>query len=329
VLKRDAREKRFAVQPLLAREAAYITQETNQAYTGGHIAINLRSSELQRLGNSDESQWGDVLDHIIYHLTAPLCSLTTFSGEQAKERPARILVIGDSHTVTLYAGARGFPGKDGRASGDFENDGMNQFCGWSNYLVCQVPASSAYGLANNQSFTGAASTFIKCIQQAKDVDYIAIMIGEVDVRFLAFHRGNKRGVTILEQIEESRANLFRFIESSILSQGFRMEQILVLGAPLKCPQVEFEEWHKWRLNNDNSPAVLRYNSALKKTCKQLGCRFANPSDDLFDFGSGQIDKFFRSEPSDFHCSPIRAFFFWHRAIQQATELKWCGASLYE
>jgi len=265
-----------------------------------------------------------VLDSMLFYLATPLClrPATSIGGKAVADRPARILVIGDSHTILFFAGTRGFTGDVVLPLS--ENKEKHAVCGLSNYLVCLCPAATAYGLANNRSVTGAASKFSKCVKSAKDVDYVAIMIGEVDIRNLAYHRQQRKGVTMLEQIMESQVNLFRFIENEILSQGFKMTQVLLLGAAIRCPHVATtHDGGLMRLEVKTSHATMRFNLALRDTCTELGCRFANPMDDLLDFTHGMADRFFWSTPLDHHCSPMRIFFFWHRAIQRAAGLTWC------
>jgi hypothetical protein len=127
---------------------------------------------------------------------------------------------------------------------------------------------------------------------------------------------------MLEQIEHSISNLFSFIDAEVLSRGLRMDQVVVLGVPLKCPHGQNAHYDR-----DTSFAALQYSLALKDRCRAAGYRFASPSDDLFDFAAGAVDPYFWTTPRDFHCSPTRAFFFWHRAIQRATGLDWCRPSV--
>jgi len=295
----------------------------------GHPILFQRASEIEKLvANNDK--WKDVLDHMLFHLATPLCtrSLTPATNGE-RERPTQILVIGDSHAYSFYAAARGFAGNITATSSDDEN-GKSKYCGWTNYLACPMASPTAYGLTNNKSVTGAASKFRDCIRQVGNVDYVAVIMGEVDLRFLAYHRGRKKGVSVLEQIEQSKQNLFKFVEGSILSQGFKINQVLVLGAAMKCPHSQITPMTQdLRLDSDTSHAALRYNHALEVECEARGCHFANPVDDVFNYVRGEVDPFFWSTPLDFHCSSMRVFYFWHRAIQRATRENWCRPSSYE
>jgi len=78
---------------------------------------------------------------------------------------------------------------------------------------------------------------------------------------------------------------------------------------------------------DSSFAAFRYNNLLNNMCRDKGCRFADPTDDLFDYQKGQVYSFFNSDPAEMHCN-LRPFFFWHRALLNAAsdELQWCHST---
>jgi len=293
-----------------------------------HPVVDFSQSEAERSTGTGTDHWKNVLDHMLVRLAAPLCTTETAAAPQ---RPARILVLGDSHTYSFYGGTRGYPGTlaPGTTDDADRSSGCasSPSCGWSNYMLCPKASVTAYGLTNNKSHTGAGRFFADCARRSRDVDFVALMVGEVDLRFLAWHRAEKKGVTVLEQIRESSANLIKYVEDAILPLGFSMQQIVLLGAPLKCPHSAITEMTKGLLlHRDTSLAALRFNSELKSMCRIRGCRFANPVDDVFDYASGEVDPFFWTTPLDFHCSPVRSFFFWHRAIQRATDLGWCSRS---
>lgn len=75
---------------------------------------------------------------------------------------------------------------------------------------------------------------------------------------------------------------------------------------------------------DSSVAAFRFNTLMSNLCREKGCRFADPNDDLFDYRKGQLHPFFHSKPAEMHCN-VRSFFFWHRALLNAApdQLQWC------
>jgi hypothetical protein len=79
---------------------------------------------------------------------------------------------------------------------------------------------------------------------------------------------------------------------------------------------------------DSSHATFRFNALLRQRCAVKGCRVADPTDELFDFQTGQVRDFFWSQPNEMHCN-VRPFFFWHRALLNAVpeKLHWCNSSI--
>jgi hypothetical protein len=123
--------------------------------------------------------------------------------------------------------------------------------------------------------------------------------------------------------------------------GFRMDQVILLGAAPTCPDasdgatavvVEGGEGGEIRGGGGGglggteafALAKLRFNDELRRLCRVRGCLVADPSDDLVDYATGRVHRFFWSEPREMHCS-LRKYFFYHRAVKEAAagRLDWC------
>jgi len=194
-------------------------------------------NEEPRVLQLDKShgEWKGVMDHMLSHLSKKMfCKIGSLKksndilsrygakDQKEKERPARVLVLGDSHSKLFFSG---FPiqGNDEKESTASNNDPQ---CSISNYCVCVVPGASMYGLKNNNSSSNASLLFNQCLRQAFPVDAVLIVLGEVDIRFLAYHRGIARGITILEQIHDSIKSLAFFVDKILVRQeGFRIDQV--------------------------------------------------------------------------------------------------------
>ena len=156
--------------------------------------------------------------------------------------------------------------------------------------------------------------------------YWFFFLCKVDNRFLIHHRA-KKGVSAMEQIDASASNLLQYIEEAIIAQGFRANQIIILGAPLKCPHDEVTPMtSQLLLERDTHLSTMRFNAELRNRAERSGFYFANPSDDFFDYASGTVQQYFWSTPLDFHCSSARTYFFWNRAIKESTGLQWCDGT---
>lgn len=117
---------------------------------------------------------------------------------------------------------------------------------------------------------------------------------------------------------------------------FLYDQIILISAPQLCPNIwydevifsrETREKHlKNDVHQDATLSTMRYNRAIHEMCLKAGCLFADPTDDLFDYQTREVKKYFwTNEPSsEMHCSPKRIYYFYHRAIQRAIQAKWCG-----
>ena len=65
--------------------------------------------------------------------------------------------------------------------------------------------------------------------------------------------------------------------------GVRMGRVVLLAVPRNCP--EDEEGFSPEASHH---AAARFNLALRLGCLERGCAFADPGDDLFDLGAGQV-----------------------------------------
>lgn len=250
----------------------------------------------QRASKTNDYAAWDILDGIV--------------GERARDficangRPAKILVIGDSHIQQYVNGNVGLQSNDG------------SMCTFSNYCHCGVVGATAHGVNNYSSSSGASASFRECLSiYAEGLDVIAISLGEVDARNLA----KLRGVTPLSQIKTSVDRLFHFIRTVLMGDyNIDTRKIVLLGAPYLCPQESIDP-------QASHHAVTRINSEFRRRCAEEGvCAVANPGDDLFDLEKGVVREYFWSTPPDMHCSPKRTFYFWHRAIKEAAGLEWCS-----
>lgn len=68
---------------------------------------------------------------------------------------------------------------------------------------------------------------------------------------------------------------------------------------------------------------VRYNNELQRQAQIKGYRYVDINDELMDYRTGKPDKYFWSDPLDYHCSAERIFYLWHKAIKHATGFEWC------
>jgi hypothetical protein len=232
-------------------------------------------SELALLANqetqgSDPSTSSELLNHLIHHLATPLCQVRV--GKHKKLRPARIIVLGDCHPL-LFVGGHG--AQQARAGSDSYNE-TSESCGLSNYRVCAVAGASAHGLGNSFSHTGAAYQFQDCVRRwGADADFVAIQIGDVDLRNVARFRQSSKNITMLEQIQTSVDNLLKFVQEVLVDiHHFEMKQIVLLGTVFLCPVSQQQERNDQKLprkgdylTHSTATATMKYHDTLRRRCK--------------------------------------------------------------
>lgn len=264
------------------------------------ISADLNSAESQ---DGTQSQYS-IVDSLLTHLSDFMCK---------NGRPAKILVIGDSHTQRFV---------DGQLEGNFE-ESKDAVCKASNYFHCGVVGASAHGLLKRNSTTAAAAIFDDCLSaQIGSLDAVAIAVGDCDIRFLT----SLRSVSYLDQIHLSVKNLFTYIHDELIGKyNLAKAQIVILGVPHSCPGSRLAHDHELQ-EDPNHYRVTRFNDELRDRSLLEGIAFADPSEDLFDLSTGGVHRYFWSRPSELHCSPKRTYYFWHRAIKNALGFQWCSES---
>jgi hypothetical protein len=200
-----------------------------------------------------------VIDHIVSHLgnipiricsekrsvdnvkgtTASTTTTTTTTTTTSKDRLAKVLVLGDIHSSLFFHGkmdAIENPSRNFRSSFYNKVDITTTTCIESNYQTCIVNGATAYGLKNNNSLTKAKLKFEKCISKfLGELDYVAIMLGEVDMARMC----KARKVHPFDQIIQSTSNLFKFVANVTEKFGLRMNQVIHLYMYKICVFVTF------------------------------------------------------------------------------------------
>jgi hypothetical protein len=237
--------------------------------------------------------------------------ITRLSGRSSctTDGYSRVLVLGDSHAQIFLSGNTG---QDFPFDNNANSSQINDFCGPANYYVCSVIGATAYGLLNSTSKTRASERFSRCIISAGKVDAVAIVLGDNDVNTLFDFRQKKMGITMLEQINVSVANMVTFVEAALVQQhGYSEKQIVFMGAAPRG------------FDSSKNLASARFNQELRDKCRLKGFSFASPWDDIVDHASGFSHNYFRSMPMDLHCTAKRAFYFWHQALTRELKWNWC------
>ncbi len=329
----------------------------------------LARAHADSISGTRDDEADRLMDQMLSHLAEPRLCVAPAAAVDGRQRLARIVVLGDSHAGIFQSGHYH----------DYGSGGDNRSCVKSNYQTSLVGGATAHGLANLNSSTQAAAQFRESVLRAASlllreeeeemekelserrdfssvnhyhhlVDFLVVSLGEVDVRSVA----RLRGVAVLEQIRESAGRLLVWVSDVLVKElGFRMDQVILLGAAQMCPggpspggpsgggssgsggssrassnSSSSSEGDKAAggVSLDVSLAAARFNDELRRLCRGggAGCLVADPSDQIVDYPTGQIHRYFWTRPRERHCS-VRKYFFYHRAVKEAAggRLGWC------
>jgi len=150
------RNSSFATLERLAHAAA-VAARRGESFGNVHSNNTELFLESARSGAPRDISAADktlILDQMLVHLARPLlCTKHAM-------RPARVLVLGDSHTYIFTGAASHYHDDSSANKAGPKLAGQGEVCAKSNYRTCWVPSASAHGLGNRNS---KASQFA-CIQ---------------------------------------------------------------------------------------------------------------------------------------------------------------------
>lgn len=213
-----------------------------------------------------------------------------------------ILVCGDSHTRVF----------------SYCNKHQELF----KFNVCEVGGATAQGAVNPNSKTDALGIFSTKLKNTPKADKVLIMLGEVDCGFVIWVRSKRYNISVDEQLQTSIDNLFRFIETRVLSYGYLPKDIIITGVIL--PTIK-DNTNKKYLQGARSEVdvdqytrtqkTLEYNDMLKTRCDDYGYHYIDITTNIMD-ENGLINDYYLSENhTDHHLSNPKTYGFWINKIQ--------------
>ena len=175
------------------------------------------------------------------------------------------------------------------------------------FRVAPLGGATASGVLNPQSKTRSLSKFTAQLHRAKQWQQILLQLGEVDCGYLIWHRANRHGLTIEEQLAHTLDSYSKFIEM-VSGMGFR--RVIVLSVPLPTIRDLPSEWGG-RVANlrkevtatqvDRTNLTLRFNAELSERCNAIGATFVDVTTGHFDPTTGLVDpRFLRKSNLNHH-----------------------------
>ncbi|KKL45029.1 hypothetical protein LCGC14_2359780 [marine sediment metagenome] len=210
-----------------------------------------------------------------------------------------MLVLGDSHsTIFRYC-----------------NGKTQKF----NFNVLDIGGATAQGAVNPNSKTDALKIFTRKLEtiNTKNIDYIMIMLGEVDCGFVIWVRSKRYNINVDEQIDISVDNLFSFIEN-IVRKYFKSYQIIIVGSvlPIIKDSTDKRFINGARAEVDASQEIItkktiEYNLKLKNKAKVLGFHYIDITNLTMNTETNLIDDIYLSSiPHDHHLNKQKSYKLW-------------------
>ena len=166
------------------------------------------------------------------------------------------------------------------------------------FQVEALGGATASGILNPNSTTGSLATFSKRLSRAKPWQEVLLQLGEVDCGFLIWHRAQRKGLSVDEQLATTLDSYGSFIER-VAGMGFA--RVTVLSVPLPTISDLRSEWTGQVANQrrqvtatkaERTALTLRFNLELAERCASLGVMFVDVTSGQLDPSTGLIDPGF-------------------------------------
>lgn len=168
-----------------------------------------------------------------------------------------------------------------------------------------VGGATASGIMNPNSQTQSFVAFSDRLRRAKRWQSVLFLLGEVDCGFVIWHRAQRHGISVEEQLEQTLDAYQSFIGRTV-GLGFR--RVLVLSAPLPTIRDTPSEWgdvanlrkEVTASLEQRTELTLRFNEQLRRRCERVGATFVDVTSAQLDGATGLIAERFRREHSRNH-----------------------------
>lgn len=173
------------------------------------------------------------------------------------------------------------------------------------FIVKLVKGATALGLVNPNSISNALHEYREFLKKVNKKSKIIFLLGEVDAGFLIWHRSEKNGLSIEDQLHESLNNYISFIKEC-MQAGYK--NIYVLSIPLPTIS-DGQDWGEIANKRkevkasqlERTSLTLQYNNLLKVALNKLNVQFIELDSYLLCPQNGLIkDEFINKNKLDHH-----------------------------
>jgi DNA-binding transcriptional regulator YdaS (Cro superfamily) len=180
-------------------------------------------------------------------------------------RKAHVLALGDSHVNVMRHVRR--------------DD--------ASFRVLMIEGATASGITNPNSKTNASNIYRERVQRAKPWQHVLVQLGEVDCGFVIWHRAQRHGIGIEEQLEQTLDN-YEQILTFTRDRGFA--SVMVMAVPLPTITDYPSMWAEianlrkevTATQQERTELTIRFNEHLRERCARLGLVFVDSASDQLD-----------------------------------------------
>lgn len=183
---------------------------------------------------------------------------------------------------------------------------------WSGYAndyrfrTLSIMGATAYGLGKLDSKTQSRQIFMKKLRQIPEVDYVLLMLGEIDAGFLVWYLALKKGVDERKLLMRSVENYVEFIRDVRLLN----KNVIVCSVPLptlrdgvSIPDYMAERREISVDQRSRTSMTLMFNNQMREECKSLGVRYLSLDENSLDAETGVvIESLINTKNLDHHYS---------------------------
>ena len=169
-----------------------------------------------------------------------------------------------------------------------------------------VDGATASGITNPNSVTRSMMLFNRRLARAKPWQRVAVQLGEVDCGFVIWHRAERHGTSVEEQLQRTLGSYSAFL-ASVLEMGF--PQVVVLSAPAPTISDARGEWGAVAnlrseisaSQRERTDLTVEFNQHLSDCCLEIGATFVDVTSQHIDPKTRLITpEFLRPTQDDHH-----------------------------
>lgn len=192
----------------------------------------------------------------------------------------KILVLGDSHSLV------------------WKYIQKNRLMPGYKFYTKAVHGATSQGVNNPNSKTNSLHLFEQAIQNNQNLDYVMVMLGEVDCGFTIWYYAENYNTPIKEQLQRSVSSYKKFLNEQILKY-YKKEQVILLGSIL--PTIQDQTNRKLlkgarskvnTLLSERTALTIEYNNMIKEIARQNKMLYTDITSIIYDNNTKSVKKEF-------------------------------------